>query len=186
MEKVVVQLYIKRFITTWSLHDPWGPSFVANVVIIDSIKEIGALSVINWPTCVVVKLNTIVNIYKYRRLHEGHHFIPMALEVHDTLEGDMYRFIRECAFFSHNILLGGHLSLSFCIQVALVMIKFSFLCKLCIFHPTSCFDSLSKHGHANSSYIEYMFPNKHESLVLSTLFLKELSTVIVEWIPYVW
>jgi hypothetical protein len=40
----------------------------------------------------------------------------MALEVHDTFEHDMDRFIRECAHLFHNRWLGGHLSLSFYIQ----------------------------------------------------------------------
>jgi len=32
---------------------------------------------------------------------EGHHFIPMAMEVHDTFRHDMDRFIKECAHLSH-------------------------------------------------------------------------------------
>jgi ubiquitin C-terminal hydrolase len=39
-------------------------------------------SVINQPTSVVEKFNTIIKIYKYIRLHEGQHFIPMTMEVH--------------------------------------------------------------------------------------------------------
>jgi hypothetical protein len=34
---------------------------------------------------VVVKLSVIVKISKYRGFHEGHHFILMAMEVHDAL-----------------------------------------------------------------------------------------------------
>jgi hypothetical protein len=52
--------------------------------------------------CVVAKLNTLVKIRKYRGLYEGHHFILMALEVHDALEHDMHRFIKEFACFFHN------------------------------------------------------------------------------------
>jgi hypothetical protein len=63
-----------------------------------------------------VKLSTLLKIHKYRRLHEGHHFIPMAIEVHDTLGHDMDRFIKECAHLFHDKRLGGHLCLSFCIQ----------------------------------------------------------------------
>jgi hypothetical protein len=44
-----------------------------------------------------MKLNVIVKICKYRRLHEGHHFIPMAMEVHGASRHDMDRFIKECA-----------------------------------------------------------------------------------------
>jgi hypothetical protein len=72
-----------------------------------------ASSVISWPVNVVVEFNTIVKIYKYRGLHEGHHFIPMAMEVHDTLERDMDCFISECVRLFHDRQLGGHLSLSF-------------------------------------------------------------------------
>jgi hypothetical protein len=45
----------------------------------------------------MTKFNVISKIHKYRGLQEGHHFIPMAMEVHGALEHDMYRFIRECA-----------------------------------------------------------------------------------------
>jgi len=37
------------------------------------------LSVISHPTCVVAKFNAIVKIYRYKGLHEGHHFIPEVL-----------------------------------------------------------------------------------------------------------
>jgi hypothetical protein len=67
------------------------------VVVTDPTREIGASNVISQPTCAAAEFSTIVNIYKYRRLREGHHFIPMALEVHDTLEHEMDHFIRECA-----------------------------------------------------------------------------------------
>ncbi len=63
-----------------------------------------------------MKLSAIVKIRKYRGLHEGHHFIPMAMKVHGALECDMDRFIRECVRLFHYGRLGGHLSLSFCIQ----------------------------------------------------------------------
>jgi len=63
------------------LYMTWGPGFVANVVVTDPTQEIGASSVISQPTCAIAKFSAIINIYKYRRLHEGHHFIPMALEV---------------------------------------------------------------------------------------------------------
>jgi hypothetical protein len=75
------------------------------------------LSVISQPANAATKFNTIVNIRKYRRLHEGHHIIPMAMEVHRAPRHDMDRFIKECACLFHDRLLGGHLSLSFCIQI---------------------------------------------------------------------
>jgi hypothetical protein len=61
-----------------------------------------ALSVINRPTGVVAKFNAIVKIHKYKGFHEGHHFILMAMEVHDTLGCYMNRFIKECAHFFHD------------------------------------------------------------------------------------
>jgi len=63
-----------------------------------------------------VKFNTIVKIHKYKGLHEGHHFISMAMVAHGTLGHDMDRFVKECTCFFHDRRLGGHLSLSFCIQ----------------------------------------------------------------------
>ncbi len=64
-------------------------------------------SVIGQPTCVAAKLNAIVKICKYRRVHEGHHFISMAMEVHDT---QVHRCIKECAHLFHNKQSRGHLS----------------------------------------------------------------------------
>ncbi len=43
-----------------------------------------ALSAINQLISVAMKLNAIVKICKYKRFHEGHHFILMAMGVHDT------------------------------------------------------------------------------------------------------
>jgi hypothetical protein len=51
------------------------------------------MSVISRPTATAAKLNIILKIHKYKGLHEGHHFIPMAMEVHDTPERDMDCFI---------------------------------------------------------------------------------------------
>jgi hypothetical protein len=55
-----------------------------------------ALNVINQLAGAVVKLNDIAKICKYIGLHEGHHFIPMAMEVHNAPGHDMDRFIKEC------------------------------------------------------------------------------------------
>jgi hypothetical protein len=63
-----------------------------------------------------MRLNAIVKIHKYGGLHEGHNFIPMAMEVHDTPKHDMDCFIRGNACLFHNRQLKGYLSLSFCIQ----------------------------------------------------------------------
>jgi hypothetical protein len=60
------------------------------------------MSVISQPTGVAMELSTIAKIRKYRRLHEGHHFILMAMEVHGALERDMDCFIKECVRIFHN------------------------------------------------------------------------------------
>ncbi len=65
---------------------------------------------------VVVKFSDIAKVHKYKGLHERHHFILMAMEVHGAPECDMNHFIKECACLFHDRRLGGHLSLSFCIQ----------------------------------------------------------------------
>ncbi len=56
--------------------------FVTDVVVIDSTREMMASSVISRLTSAVAELSTIVKIYKYKGLQEGHHFILMAMEVH--------------------------------------------------------------------------------------------------------
>jgi hypothetical protein len=100
------------------------------VVIIDSTWESLALSVISQLTNVIVKLSTIVKICKYRMFHEGHHFISMAMDVHDTPEHDMDHFIKECARLFHDRQSGGHLSLSFCIQFFKHHVSITFQCIL--------------------------------------------------------
>ncbi len=50
----------------------------------------------------VVKLSVIVKIHMYRKLHEGHHFIPMAMEVHDAFGCDVDCFIMERVHLFHN------------------------------------------------------------------------------------
>jgi hypothetical protein len=57
-----------------------------------------AVSVINRLVSANAKLSTITKIRKYRRIHEMHHFISMAIEVHDTPKRDMDCF--PCLF--HN------------------------------------------------------------------------------------
>jgi hypothetical protein len=100
--------------------------FVINVVVTILIGEMVVASVISWPTRVITELNAIVNIHKYKRFHEGHHFILMAMEVHRTFERDMDRFIRERACFFHDKRSKGHLSLSFCIQFFRHRVNISF------------------------------------------------------------
>jgi hypothetical protein len=90
--------------------------FVVDVVVIDLTWEIVASNVISRSTGATAKLSVIVKICKYRRLHERHNFISMAMEVHNRPERDMDHFISECARLFHNRRLGGHLSLFFCIQ----------------------------------------------------------------------
>jgi hypothetical protein len=73
-------------------------------------------NVISQLTTANAKLNAIVKIRKYKGFHEGHHFIPMAMDVHDTPRHNMDHFIRECARLFYNRQSNDHLSLSFCIQ----------------------------------------------------------------------
>jgi hypothetical protein len=49
---------------------------------------------------VIAKLNAITKIHKYEELHEGHHFIMMAMEVHNTPRHDMDNFIGGVFVFS--------------------------------------------------------------------------------------
>ncbi len=78
--------------------------------------EMVVSSVISRLVSAVVKLNTIAKICKFRGLQEGHHFIPMAMEVHGAPRRDMDLFIKECVHLFHDRQLRGHLSLSFYIQ----------------------------------------------------------------------
>ncbi len=86
--------------------------FVIDMVVTNLTREMMAMNVMNQPTGVVAKLNAITKIHKYKRFHEGHHFIPMAMEVHDAPMHDMDHFIKECACLFQS---KGHLSLSVCI-----------------------------------------------------------------------
>jgi hypothetical protein len=89
--------------------------FVADVVVIHPTREMVASNVINQLTNVVAELNAIVKIHKYKRFHEGHHFILMPMEVHNALGCGMDRFIMDYAYFFHDRQSRCHLSLSFCI-----------------------------------------------------------------------
>jgi len=107
--------------------------FVVNVVVIDLIWEMVALSVFNRPTCVVMKVNTIVKIHKYRGFHEGHHFIILAMEVHNALRYDMDYFIKECVRLFHDKRSRSHLYLSFYIQFFKQCVSITFQCALALF-----------------------------------------------------
>jgi hypothetical protein len=85
-------------------------------MVIDPTQEIVATSVISWPTSVVVKFSAIVKIHKYRRFHDGHHFISMTMEVHNAPWCYMDHFIEKCVHLFHGRWSKGHLSLFFCIQ----------------------------------------------------------------------
>lgn len=73
-------------------------------------------SVINWLTNAATELNAIVKIHKYKRCHEKHHLILMAMEVHSAFGRDMDHFIRECVHLFHDKQFRDHLSLFFCIK----------------------------------------------------------------------
>jgi len=61
-----------------------------------------AMSVISRPTGANAKFSADTKIRKYKGLHDGHHFIPMVMEVHSALGCDMDHFIKECVRFFHN------------------------------------------------------------------------------------
>jgi len=85
-------------------------------MVINSTWEMVASNVISQPTSVVAKLSAIINIHKYKRFHEGQHFISMAMEVHGAPMHDMDCFFKECARLFHDRQLKNHLSLSFYIR----------------------------------------------------------------------
>jgi hypothetical protein len=72
------------------------------VVGIELTRETVPSNVISQPASAVVELNAIAKIRKYIGFHEGHNFIPMAMEVHDAPRCDMDCFIRECACLFHD------------------------------------------------------------------------------------
>jgi hypothetical protein len=83
--------------------------FIVDVMVTNPTREMVSSNVISQPIGAVVKLCTIAKIHKYRRLHhEGHHFIPMAMEVHGAPEHHMDCFIRQCAHLFHNRQLGHY------------------------------------------------------------------------------
>jgi hypothetical protein len=86
------------------------------VMVINPTQETVSLNVINWPLGAAAKFNVIAKIHKYKELYEGHHFIPMTMEVHGALRHEMDHFIKECVRICHNRRSGDHLSLFFCIQ----------------------------------------------------------------------
>jgi hypothetical protein len=75
-----------------------------------------AASIISPLVGTTMKLSSNSKIRKYRKFHEGHHFISMAMEVYGTFKSDMDHFIKECACLFHDLRLENHLSLLFCIQ----------------------------------------------------------------------
>jgi hypothetical protein len=100
MEKTMVRPYVKIFIMSIFMHDPRGPSLCCWCGGYYPTWEMVALNVITWLACVVIELSTIIKIHKYRRLHEGHNFISMAMEVHNAPKRDMDSFIKDMPIFS--------------------------------------------------------------------------------------
>jgi hypothetical protein len=60
-----------------------------NVVVTNLMQKTVTVNVISQPIGAMVELNATAKICKYRGFHEGHHFISMAMEVHDTPRHDM-------------------------------------------------------------------------------------------------
>ncbi len=98
----MVRPYVRNFITSQSLHNLKGLGFIVDVMVIDPTQEMVILNVISRPTCVVVKIGAIAKIYKYKRFHEGHHFISMAMEVQDAPGHNMDLVIKEWACLFHD------------------------------------------------------------------------------------
>jgi hypothetical protein len=91
--------------------------FVTNVVVMDLRPKMVAMSVISQPASVTMELSTIAKIHKYKRIHERHHFILIAMEVHNAPKRDIYCFIKKYARLFHNRWSRGCLSLYLCIQI---------------------------------------------------------------------
>jgi len=72
------------------------------MIVTNPTQKTMAMNVINRPGGVIAKFNAIAKIHKYRRIHERHNFISMAMEVHGALWHDIDRFIKECACLFHN------------------------------------------------------------------------------------
>jgi hypothetical protein len=104
--------------------------FVTDVVVTNPTQEMVASNVNIQLIGVVAKLNAIVKIHKYKGFHEGNHFIPMAMEVHNTFEHDIDHYIRECACLFHDRQSRGHLSLFFCIQFFKQRVSITLQCVL--------------------------------------------------------
>ncbi len=97
-----------------------------------------ALNVINRLIGVAVELSAIVNICNYRGLHEGHHFISMAMDVHDAHERNMDCFIKECARLFHDKRSQGHLSFFFAFNFSSNMLVFFFACFSLYYRKEDC------------------------------------------------
>jgi hypothetical protein len=95
--------------------------FVVNVMVTNLTWNMMVMCVINWLTNATTKINAFVNIHKYRGLHEGHHFISMSMEVHNTFKHDMDHFIKERARLFHDRKSRGHLSLSFAFSFSSIL-----------------------------------------------------------------
>jgi len=107
------------------------------VFIINLTWEMVAINVISRPTNVITKLSTIAKFHKYRGLHEGHHFIPMAMEVHSVFGCDMDCFIRTCVRLFHDRQSQAHLSLSFFIQFFKQCVNIALTRDTCFTSPIS-------------------------------------------------
>jgi hypothetical protein len=75
---------------------------MANMVVTNPMWETMATSVNSQPIGLAMELNATNKICKYRKFHEEHHFIPMAMEVHNPSGHDKDHFIMECVYIFHN------------------------------------------------------------------------------------
>jgi hypothetical protein len=59
------------------------------------------MNVISRPIGATMEFSTKVRMYK--KLHEGHDFISIVMEVHNIVGCDMNHFIKKCACLFHDI-----------------------------------------------------------------------------------
>jgi hypothetical protein len=75
---------------------------IAEMAVTSLTWETMVMNVISRPINAAMELNTIAKFHKYRGFHEGHRFIPLAMEVHGTLGCDMDCFIQKCVHLFYN------------------------------------------------------------------------------------
>jgi hypothetical protein len=99
-------------------------------MVIDPTQEMMVMNVISQLVGATMELSSIAKIHKYKRFYEGHHFISMAMEVHDIIRCDMDHFIKEYIRLFHDRQSKDNLSLFFRIQFFKQCVNIVFQCAL--------------------------------------------------------